>query len=111
MSDQLKEAPQHQASDDAKDWLVVCSALLESNQQVFIRSIRAAQTLSEELSGITRARILLMAETWSALAASRSPEDVLGCHKRFATKAMQRSIEELNVLSRSASAAWHGVQG
>ena len=47
MSDQLKEAPQHQASDDAKDWLVVCSALLESNQQVFIRSIRAAQTLSE----------------------------------------------------------------
>lgn len=103
MSEQTREMPQHQASHDAKDWLMACSSLLESNQQIFIRSIRAAQTLSEELPDLARARMLLMAETWSALAASRSPEDVFGCHRRFAAKAMQRSVEELKALSRSTS--------
>ena len=103
MSDQLREAAQHRESDDVKDWVRACSNLLENHQEALIRSIRAAHALSEEFSNIFRGRILMMAEVWSALAASRSPEDLLGCHRMFATKSMQRCVVELKALSRRTS--------
>jgi hypothetical protein len=79
------------------------SDLLEGNKRAFVQLFLQTQALSDEVSGMARARALLAIEAWSALLACRSPEQVVEQQRRFIAKAMERCAEELTSLSQIAT--------
>ncbi len=91
------------APEESKAWEALessCLVLLEGNQRGLSRWFQGAQALSDEISSSAKARVLLAVEGWSALAACRSAEDVMNCQWRFATKTLERGVEDLKSLSQ-----------
>jgi hypothetical protein len=83
-------------------WATTLSDLLEGNKRALAQWLQAMQGLSDEVSSIARARMLLTMEAWSQLLACRSPEQVMEHQRHFAAKAMERCAEELTSLSQLA---------
>jgi hypothetical protein len=78
------------------------SDLLDGNKRALMQWLHGTQAFSDEVLRISRARMLLTIEAWSALLACHSPEQVAEQQRRFLAKALERCAEELTSLSQLA---------
>jgi len=81
-------------------WGAACAAVMEGNRQAMSRWMRALLALSQEVAQFTQTRLQEDAAAWSALAACRSPDEVLECQRRFSAKASEQYYEEIGKLSQ-----------
>lgn len=96
--DKTKQSTETKPLDEP--WGVACAAAMEGNQQAMSRWMRALLALSQEVAQFTQMRLQEDAAAWSALAACRSPDEVLECQRRFSAKASEQYYDEIGKLSQ-----------
>jgi phasin family protein len=75
-------------------------ALLEAGQNAAARWLEGMHALSGEMSELAQARMRLVIEAWSELAACRSPQQIIECHARLAAKGIEHFTGEMTKLSQ-----------
>lgn len=100
MPDDTKTTRRLEIPELNKTWETTCTALLDGQQQAVTQWLRALQILTDEVSSLATARFQLVAEACSTLAACRSPEELIDCNRRLASKVTGHCSEEIAKLSQ-----------
>jgi hypothetical protein len=74
--------------------------MLDSHQQTVTHWFYLLRSLADEVSTLAATRLQLTMEAYSALAACRSPEELIDCNRRIASKMTEHCSEEIAKLSQ-----------
>jgi Phasin protein len=100
MPDEAKTAQTQQPKTAGNGWALPYAALLENNRYAFAHWVQDAMALSQEISRFIQERLQEDVAASVALTTCRSATDVMGCQRRFATKAAEQYSVEINKLSQ-----------
>jgi hypothetical protein len=100
MPDDTKTIRRPEAPEMSKAWETTCSAVLDGHQRAVTNWLQAVQALTDEVSSLAVARLQLAMEACSAVVACRSPEELIDCNRRLASKMTEHCSEEIAKLSQ-----------
>src|SRR5215470_13261941 len=86
MPDDTKTIRRPEASELSKAWETTCTALLDNHQEAMTHWLLVLRSLADQVSSLAATRLQLTMEAYSALAACRSPEELIDCNRRIASK-------------------------
>jgi phasin protein len=100
MPDDTKTIGRPAALEMTNGWSTTCTALLDGNQQALTQWVETMQGISEEISRLAATRLQLVMESWSALAACRSPEEVIDWNRRMTARMTEHCSGEIVKVSQ-----------
>jgi hypothetical protein len=100
MPDDTKTIPRIEVPELGKAWETTCTALLDGHQQALTHWLHVLRSLTDQVSGLAATRLRLTMEAYAALAACRSPEELIDCNRRLASKMTEHCSEEIAKLSQ-----------
>jgi phasin protein len=100
MPDDTKSMRHREAPESTKAWETTCTAVLDGNQHALTQWLHGMQSLFDEISNLAEARWWLVMEAWAALAACRSLEEFIDCHRRLSAKITEHCSGEITKLAQ-----------
>jgi hypothetical protein len=99
MPDDAKPIARPEAPELSKMWETTWKALLDGHQRAVTHWLQALQVLADKVSALAATCLQLGMETWSALAACCTPEELIDCDRRRAAKTTERCSGEIAKIS------------